>query len=587
MIDQAGFIRQFNDKHREKFNDELFQRSTDDIITELKKAIVCCQRDKVFTIRVEKFTEVDDYDEIERILYDYYNQKKNKAKSKTNENRMDYIPIKDSDIKLLLVDYYIEVRNEETGIESTTLRVIIEVPRVVDKYYFHLFGNRYSITYQILESTYNNSATASKVSCVTFKTMFMASRIFRFNIDSSKEIRMKTTKGEHVTGIFYHSIMFGKSVQLMRYLLARYSLNELMYQMKIMGLIVTTEDIDDDRYYTFKRHQLYVSIPKFLFDNDQCVQSLTYCVVTAINKETTLNDIFSREFWIATLGDSYGSRTIDKGLSVLESFESIYDMASKEHLHLPDNEKEDIYQVMIWIMRQFQELYIKDNLDIAMKRVRYADYLALLYISKPIRGIIRISDKGSKVTLKQIINAIDTQPDYLLKAIAKDSLVNTVNNVNDNDAILPLKYSYKGVSGLGEDGATVPDQYRKVHKSHLGRIDMDAASATDPGLTGMLAPMSDVHNGLFSQENEPDNWRETVDNLLKDYRNMIGVESAFNIEESIGINRSSELESIHETTKLIETAIPDIYALEEEEKDAKESLRAFRILTEEEAKNVY
>ena len=580
MIDQAGFIRQFNDTHREQFNKELFRRSTDDIMAELKRAILCCQRSKVFTIRVEKFTEVDDYDEIHKILYDYYNQKKNRNKTKTDENRMDYIPIKDSDIKLLLVDYYIEVHNEETGDESTTLRVIIEVPRVVDKYYFYLFGNLYTITYQILESTYNNSASTSKVSCVTLKTMFMASRIYRFNINSTKTIKLKTTKGEVVTGTFYQSVMFGKSVQLMKYLLARYGLNSIMAQMKIQGLLVTDYDIENDDYYTFKRHQLYVSIPKFLFDKDQCVQSLVYCVATSIEKDTELSDIFSVPFWVLTLGMSYGTKTIEKGLSVLESFESIYDMASKEHLHLPPEDKDDIYQVMIWLMREYHELCIKDNLDITMKRVRYADYLALLYISKPIRGIIRISDKGSKISLKQIIKAIDTQPDFLIKSIVKDSLVNVVNTVNDNDSLLPLKYSYRGVSGLGEDGAAIPTQYRRVHKSHLGRIDMDAASATDPGLAGMLAPMSEIHNGEFSQEEEPNNWREEVDELLRDFKNLMGIESAFNIESSVGVDRQSELESIKETTQMVESIIPEIYSIEAEEQNAKETLRAFKILTE-------
>lgn len=572
MINQAEFIRNYNDQNREQFNDELFVRDEDEIIAEIEKAILSCQRDKVFTIKVQKFTVVDDYDEIYRILYEY-----EESMIKDNEpNKMDYIPMKDSDIKLLIVDYFIAVHNSDDPAKSSkTHRVIIEVPRVVDKYYFYLFGNRYTATYQILESTYNNSSSSSKVSCVTLKTMFMASRIYRFNIDTSKEIKMKTTKGEYLTGVFYHSIIFKKSVQLMKYLLARYGLYEFMNQIKVPSLLVTDYDIDDDSYYTIKRHNLFVSIPKFIYDNDQCAQSLTYAVTTGIGKDTTLNEVFTREYWILVLGEAYGNRSIEKGLSVLESFESIYDLSSKEHLHLPEEDKDDIYLVMIWVMREYQALRLKDNLDISMKRIRYAEYIAVLYATKIVKGIIRISDKGAKVTLNQIEKAINTYPDYLLKQITRDSLINCANNVNDLDAISALKYTYKGVSGLGEQGTSIPDQYRRIHKSHIGRIDLDAASATDPGLTGMLAPMSDVHNGSFSQESEPNTWKEDIDELLAQYRDMMGIKEMCTFKMGLGIDESDRLASVEESMRIASNIIGVADSIENEELEAVECVRAF------------
>lgn len=575
MITQAQFIREFNDRNREQFNDEIFKRDEDEIIAEIEKAILSCQRSQVFTIKVEKFTVVDDYDEIHRILYEY----EERMRKDGEVNKMNYIPMKDSDIKLLIVDYFIAVYNEEDPEKSTAKhRVLIEVPRVVDKYYFYLFGNRYSCSYQILESTYNNSAvSSSKVSCVTLKTMFMASRIFRFNIDGSKEIKMKTTKGERINGVFYHSIIFKKSVQLMKYILARYGLYDFMNRIKVESLLVTDYDISDtdDNYYTVKRHNLFVSIPKFIFENDQCAQSLFYAVVTSISKDTTINDIFKREYWILELGEAYGSRTIEKGLSVLESFESIYDLSSKEHFHLPEKDKEDIYNIMIWLMREYKALRLKDNLDISMKRIRYADYIALLYAMKIVKGIIRISDKGAKVTVNQIIKAINTYPDYLLKQITRDSLINCCNNVNDLDSIIPLKYTYKGVSGLGEGGTSIPDQYRRIHKSHIGRIDLDAASATDPGLSGMLCPMGDIHGGSFSQESEPNTWREEVDELLEQYRELIGIKDLLAFRKELGFEENDRVLAIEDSMYTASNILGNIYDLESEEEAAIETVKAF------------
>ena len=104
---QQQFIRQFNDAHREKFNDDLFKRDDDEMIDELKKVILSCERSKYFTIKVTKFTVVDDYATMMKMLRD---QEAIKHQSKDSEyNQYEYISLKDSDVRLLVVDYFIQV----------------------------------------------------------------------------------------------------------------------------------------------------------------------------------------------------------------------------------------------------------------------------------------------------------------------------------------------------------------------------------------------------------------------------------------------------------------------------------------------
>ena len=55
-LNQFELLRAYNEAHRPSFNDELFARDTDEIIEELQKAILSCQRSKYYTIRVDKFT---------------------------------------------------------------------------------------------------------------------------------------------------------------------------------------------------------------------------------------------------------------------------------------------------------------------------------------------------------------------------------------------------------------------------------------------------------------------------------------------------------------------------------------------------
>ena len=59
------FLHDFNDAHREKFNDFWFTRNDDDIIEGMKQVILSCERDKYFIIKVIGFEVIKDYEEIQ------------------------------------------------------------------------------------------------------------------------------------------------------------------------------------------------------------------------------------------------------------------------------------------------------------------------------------------------------------------------------------------------------------------------------------------------------------------------------------------------------------------------------------------
>ena len=557
---QREFIRDFNDKHREKFNPELFERSDDQIIDELKQIILSCQRNRVFTIRVEKFTLIKDYSEIRKILREY---EAKRLKNKPNEiNRYDYIMLKDSDVQLLIVDYYIEAPMKDDKKYAKNLRVLIEVPCIVDKYYYRLFGNLYSPTFQIIESTYNNSAASnSKSSMVTLKTMFMASRFYRFNIEASKEMKLRSTEGEYMTGVYYQSSIFNKMIPAIQYLLARFGLYGTMEMLKTPYLRILKEDPLDPESYTITRSinpNIYVSVPKYIYDNDPVMQSLVYTIFHCVDKDTKYEDLFTREYWLIELGKAFSptNKTTEKGLTVLESLENIFDKPSKNHLHLPEEDKSDIYKVIVWVLREYQALRVKDNLDISMKRIRGAEYIAALYGTKVYEGLIRISDKGNKLTLVDIEKAINTYPDFLIKKITTDPLINYRNSVNDLDSISAFKYTFKGQSGIGEGGTAIPTQYRQVHKSHLGRLDLTSVSSSDPGLSGMLCPMVDLYDGSFSQNPEPNNWRNVVNKMLDDYKDMIGVREALMIKVDLGVATDDDISRIETIDESLDALVP-------------------------------
>lgn len=538
-MDQAEFIYNYSMNNRENFNESLIKRDDNDIIEAIKKVILSCQRNnQYFSIKVLDFGVVENYSEILEVLKEQDRIKTNKKKNITIDKKYDkdteFIMLSDSDIKLLIVNYLIRVTPPDKEPEEEELRVVIEIPRIVDDYYMKINGKYYKSLHQIVDgSTYNNSQSLnSKNQNIVFKSLFMATRIYRY-IET-----IKTVTGEKLECIFYSSIIFTKKVPALIYLLSQFGLTEVIKRVKCFGILFSNNPLEFNNmpYYVFKFHKIYVSVPKFIFDRDHVTQSIIYTLSISIDKETKIPDILNTEFWLLKLGEYYGIKTIDKGGNILDSLTSIYDMITQEQLKLPEEDKKDIYDVLIWLIREFPELRLKDNLDIGSKRIRWAEYFANIYAVKITTGLYRISDVD-KITLDDIKKSIYTFPDYLLKAITKEGqLISYKDAVNDTDAFTALKYTYKGISGLGDSknkGAgggktSISPVYRNVQISHLGRIDLNSISPSDPGLSGMLCPLSDVQDGFFDVDfKEPNNWREEADQLREEYNKEYGLIKPF------------------------------------------------------------
>jgi len=274
-MNQASLIREYGkERSGANFNPDLFTRTNEDIIQHLKNVILSCQREGSFTIKVESFEVIEDYEQIIKILHDY--EESTKSKNKKRDNPYDFIDLKDSDVNLLVVHYYIAIRGEEDRVT-----VFIAVPRIVDKYYFRIAGNIYSAMYQIVDgSTYNNSTSNAKSQSITLKTMFMPTRIYKTGYT------MKTTEKETKKLVFYLSRIFNKNVGGMKYILAKYGLYGTYDFLNIHCIRITAEDPQNPDWYTFakqrdKEGDLFVSAPKYLFDNEPMIQSLV-CTFIAL-----------------------------------------------------------------------------------------------------------------------------------------------------------------------------------------------------------------------------------------------------------------------------------------------------------------
>ena len=372
-MNQKQFIHDYIEKTTDRFNPVLFQRSDDAIIDSLKKIILSCQRDSFFKIIVKNFKVIDNYGEIIDILKRYQDYLQNKPTSKRKDeedNKYNFIDLKESALKLLIVTYYIEIKGE-----SDTLDVIIAVPKVVDKFYFLLNGSYYSAMFQIVDaSTYNNGTSKSKYHSVTLKSHFQPIRIFR-NIND-----LHTTSDELVHVTQYDCKVFKKTVSASLYIFAQYGYYGALDMLGIGNAFSISEyDVNDEMLYTFKARKanLYISVPKILLDGNPVIQHVTNLLVNYMDSNANFNSIFSKEYWVTRLGACFNStNSYEKGLSVLMSIKGIYDISTKEELHLPEKDKENIFTVLRWMIREYNNLKMKDNLNIPVDNL--APYIVVI-----------------------------------------------------------------------------------------------------------------------------------------------------------------------------------------------------------------
>lgn len=535
-MNQFSFIHDYIDKTIDKFNPELFTRSDDEIIEQLVKIILSCQINAIYTVQVTGFEVIDDYEKIHDTLKDYFETSQKTRTSRASSrgikeyNRYNFIDLKNSDVRLLVVNYHIATKGE-----SDDCKVIIAVPKVVNKFYFYLNGNYYSTIFQIVDSsTYNNSASKSKSQCVTLKTNLQPIRVYR------NTYTITSTQGEDVQVTEYDCNVFSKTVPVAYYMFAKYGLSEGMSHLEV-GNAITLSTYDrsqeDPDLYTFqcmKPGSIYVNVPKILFEN-AVVQHVVYVLVNYTDAYVTYPMIFGRDYWIGKLGAAFSlSNKYVKGLNVINSIEGIYDINIKEQLRLPWHHKKDIYCILRWIIQEYGLLRQKDNMDITTKRLRFAEYIAVMYATKLSKGLYRLSNQGNRINIKSIKKVIYINPLYLLTAIVKDPLVSFRNSVADMDSLTPIKFTYKGVSGIGEKSSSIPDQFRLLDISNIGILDPDASSPSDPGISGTLVPLMRPYNdGYFTDENESVTWEDNYAKLYDRYKEAKGLIEVLSFKKDV------------------------------------------------------
>lgn len=557
------FIHDYVQNHVDDFNDQLFLRSDEAIIDQLEKIIISIQTHGLFTIKVKGFTVVDNYDDIQVILRKHYERVLKGSKKAADDNRFNYIDLQESKIKLLIVHYETSYKNERENLD-----VIIEVPRVVNKFYFFLKGNYYSPMYQIVDaSTYNNSSSKknSKKATITLKTNFQPIRITRF------EVSVGDTDGNKYSFTSFSCFAFNKSVPAIVYLFAKYGVVKALENLGLSNYLFISSDNQSNEdicsFCSSKNDKIFINVNRY-FMNNPIIQHAVVTLLNMITSSMNFNDLYNTDIWIERLGGGFVTQNkLQKGLTILKSFESTLDINIQEQIYLPWKYKKDMFVLLQWLLCEFNNLKMKDTMNITTKKVRCAEYIAAIYAKKLTTNIHRLSNKGKKINLKEIERTINIKPDWLIVEITKSQLVGFRNIVNDMDSFLATKFTYKGISGVGDTNGSngsrsIPNQFRLLDISNMGILDPDASSQSDPGVNGSIIPFLKLNtNGYLSDTKEPITYEQELKELSDEYKKIKGLREVIEFKhnvlddnnvttEDVAIANQTELVANHVTETL-------------------------------------
>ena len=533
ITNQSQLIQRFNSDPRYvyRMNEDFFRRNDNEIIYFLQQLYLSIQKtmgvNAYFTIRIDGFEVVEDYESVKSILEKHQAQNIQKSvKLRGNtENRYSYIDLKESDIKLLLIQIHIEAYDGKENFET-----VLAVPRVINNQYIVLNGNVRMMMYQLVDaSTYNNQTSNAKNPMVVFKTNFQPIRLYR------NTYTIKTIEEKEMEIINFECDVFSKSLPACEYIFAHMGLIRGLQFLGLDGLvwIYTSPPTDTERYYIFqpkKGVDLYIAVPKMMFDCNHVLQSVIYTINLECSRKFMQYDVINtNDIWLEALGRHFTlTDPRRKATSVLSSFEMIYDLMTKEMTRLDEGDINDSYTILRWMMYEYAALILKSNLDVYQKRIRTSEYIAYLIAPKLSKAVYALSDMGERVNTIAIRKRILLPYDYLLGEIGKQSIVVFDDLITDCDAFSAIRYSRNGPSAIseGNSNASMPIVYRYLHPTSLGILDDCASGNSAPGIAGILCPLSKTYKGGYFKPDykEPSNWR----NLL--YKQREKYEETFKIQ---------------------------------------------------------
>ena len=428
----------------------------------------------------------DIFQALETIKYIKFHQ--DKTKIITDESQFIKPKLMTTENRMNLLIFYFTITYKDKVEE---IKLPLYVPKLIDKYFYILNGVKYYPIYQNVDSASYNTKNA-----IILKSLLMP-------IIIKKESKKITDyDGTDYVNNVYQVVLFKHTINILYYFFAKYGYEETLNLFGFNEYIKIVKNTKyPEKYFYFKiGKSYYVKVRKEKM-KEKNFKDFVACLVDILNRKYDKDKIHDIMFWKLKLGAIYTkniNNQLDKAETVICSFERILDNRTKKNLYLlKDDDKENIFKLIRWMVFNFEKLINTDNFDLDNKRLRFVEYMVTPFTKKMSNNTYRILNSRN-VTINKLKGIFRISPMIIIDDIKHSDLVRYDNAVNDQDLFnVAIKISSRGPASLGSaQKSTISMQYRGIHYSQVGRWGLTLASSNDPGLTGVLCPYVKM-NGFF------------------------------------------------------------------------------------------
>lgn len=307
----------------------------------------------------------------------------------------------------------------------------------------------------------------------------------------------------------------------------------------IVDIVGGYTDEEEENCYIFPCNELFVIVTKHFYDTYELVRAFVCMAVSLKSKAypITLSSLEDKQFWICRIGyigsqkSPTGLNTFyEKGMTMIYMIEQLLNKTSIRNLRLPMAYKKNIYNLMYWMITNFDILKSRNNIDMKNKRVRVNEYIVDPSLGKKINEninkFIENKSKSRMNTINTLLELFNFSSDIIISNMRNlNDLLKSDEQVNDLTFLQDLAYSAKGPNSLGEGSPnSIADKYRYIHESMVGVIDLFATSNSNYGLSGYFTPFVKTYDDYyFTPDQEPCNARFLFDKAMveKEHREVL------------------------------------------------------------------
>jgi hypothetical protein len=176
-----------------------------------------------------------------------------------------------------------------------------------------------------------------------------------------------------------------------------YALQFAMDSPYVVMNFVEEEDPDDLMNIYFRiSNKLLLKVDKEMFDKFIYVRSVVGSIMHICTNRLTLDTLDNLDIWLAKLG---GGSNADKGRSQLSRAARLLDETTERILRLDEYHKHDVASLARWMCQEYNDLRLKDNMDLRNKRLRGHEIISAMFTMSLSTRLNRIMSLGKKATM--------------------------------------------------------------------------------------------------------------------------------------------------------------------------------------------